>query len=74
MKIKNLLNQPLGRKETGWRKKSLSLRKAVAVTLSLSLLLSMVPPIPQAAWAAPSSTGELAESFAPQSNKIYNLA
>ncbi|MCI8337046.1 MAG: hypothetical protein HFI72_07830, partial [Peptococcaceae bacterium] len=34
----------------------------------------MVPPIPQAAWAAPSSTGELAESFAPQSNKIYNLA
>ncbi|MCI8336819.1 MAG: hypothetical protein HFI72_06660 [Peptococcaceae bacterium] len=34
----------------------------------------MVPPIPQAAWAAPSSTGTLAGSFAPQSNKIYNLA
>ena len=34
----------------------------------------MVPPIPQAAWAAPSSTGTLAGSFVPQSNKIYNLA
>ncbi|MCI8336380.1 MAG: hypothetical protein HFI72_04410 [Peptococcaceae bacterium] len=34
----------------------------------------MVPPIPQAAWAAPSSTGTLAGSFAPQSNKIYPLA